>query len=103
MLGIQTSGMPLRQRVDLDDLAARTERYAGADLRDLFRRAGLFALRRSTESGSVTAENFEAALIESRASATPQMEREYEEMRAPLKQQGPLSQPIGFRPPGQSA
>ena len=36
---------------------------------------------------------------ESRASVTPEMEREYEERKSSLGQEGPLRQPIGFRPP----
>ena len=38
--------MPLAKDVDLDALARRTERFTGADLEDLVRRAGLTALRR---------------------------------------------------------
>ena len=63
--------MPLADDVDLDDLAARTERFTGADLEDLVRRAGLFALRESIESDKVTMAHFEQALDETRASVTP--------------------------------
>ena len=45
ILGIHTKGMPLADDVDLASLAARTERFTGADLEDLVRRAGLAALR----------------------------------------------------------
>ena len=38
--------MPLAKDVDLDALAAETERFTGADLEDVVRRAGLIALRR---------------------------------------------------------
>ena len=97
ILGIQTGAMPLGPDVDLDDLAARTERYTGADLQDVVRRAGLIALRRSHETAEVGAEDFEKALGESRASVTPEMEREYQEIKASLGQEAPLRQPIGFR------
>src|SRR3546814_9430979 len=45
IIGIHTSKMPLAEDVDLDSLARRTERFTGADLEDLVRRAGLCALR----------------------------------------------------------
>src|SRR3546814_10527674 len=46
ILAIQTQRMPLADDVDLDDLAERTDRFTGADLEDLVRRAGLVALRK---------------------------------------------------------
>jgi transitional endoplasmic reticulum ATPase len=42
---------------------------------------------------------FESALKESRASVTPEMEREYEELRSELKREGPRGRQIGFRAP----
>ena len=52
--------MPLAKDVDLDMLAERTERFTGADLEDLVRRAGLFALRGSIEATEVTMAAFRA-------------------------------------------
>jgi transitional endoplasmic reticulum ATPase len=100
ILSIHTEAMPLAEDVDLDDLAARTDRFTGADLEDLVRRAGLFALRQSIEAGHVTAEHFESALAETRASVTPEMEHEYEQMAARLKQEALAIDPIGFVGPG---
>ena len=37
---------PLADDVDLEDLARRTDRFTGADLEDLTRRAGLTVTRR---------------------------------------------------------
>src|SRR3546814_19484210 len=74
--------MPLADDVDLDDLAERTDRFTGADLEDLVRRAGLVALRKSLATETVTMADFDAALHESRASVTPEMEQEYEQMAA---------------------
>jgi transitional endoplasmic reticulum ATPase len=54
VLGIHTAKMPLAADVDLDDMAARSERFTGADLEDLVRRAGLFALRDSLGATQVT-------------------------------------------------
>src|SRR5690606_11535543 len=80
ILTIQTRSMPLGEDVDLDAIAARTERYTGADLADVVRRAGLLALRESLSAERVTAAHFEAALRETRPSVTPEMEPEYEQM-----------------------
>ena len=96
ILGIQTGKMPLAGDVDLDVIADRTERFSGADLEDVVRRAGLVALRRTVASTHVTMADFEKALTESRASVTPETEREYEQMAARLKQDATAIQPIGF-------
>jgi transitional endoplasmic reticulum ATPase len=100
ILSIHTKEMPLAADVDLDRLADRTERFTGADLEDLVRRAGLFALRQSIDTESVTATHFEKALEETRASVTPEMERDYEMMEAKLKQDALAIEPIGFVSPG---
>lgn len=100
ILGIHTARMPLGPDVDLDDFAGRTERFTGADLEDLVRRAGLHALRESLSIGQVGAKHFEAALEDTRASVTEDMEREYEAMEATLKQKALASSSIGFIAPG---
>jgi transitional endoplasmic reticulum ATPase len=100
ILGIHTRDMPLASNVDLDSLAVRTDRFTGADLEDLVRRAGLFALRESMEAESVTMAEFERALRETRASVTPEMEREYEQIEAHLKQEARSAGGIGFIHPG---
>ncbi len=101
ILKIQTAKMPLAADVDLEEVARRTERFTGADLEDVTRRAGLVALRRSLQSTEVTMADFESALTESRASVTPETERDYEQMAARLKQDATAVQPIGFISPGQ--
>ncbi|MEH3159413.1 MAG: hypothetical protein PGN08_11145 [Sphingomonas taxi] len=101
ILAIQTQKMPLDRDVDLDEVARRTERFTGADLEDVVRRAGLVALRRSLQSTHVTMADFEEALTESRASVTPEMERDYKQIAARLKQDAAAIQPIGFIAPGQ--
>ncbi|HJQ16790.1 MAG TPA: CDC48 family AAA ATPase [Allosphingosinicella sp.] len=100
ILGIHTADMPLAPDVDLDALAARTDRFTGADLEDLVRRAGMFALRESMEAKQVTMANFERALQETRASVTEEMEREYAEIEGTLKQEAFGSGGIGFVYPG---
>ncbi|MDB5682072.1 MAG: family ATPase, partial [Sphingomonas bacterium] len=101
ILAIQTAKMPLADDVDLDSMAARTDRFTGADLEDLTRRAGLIALRKSLDAKTVTMADFEAALGDSRASVTPEMERDYEQIAATIKQDAAALQPIGFIAPGQ--
>jgi transitional endoplasmic reticulum ATPase len=99
ILAIHTGKMPLADDVDLDDLAERTERFTGADLEDLVRRAGLVALRQSLSVEKVEHAHFEAAMEETRASVTPEMEREYEQIKTQLKQSAMRVEPIGFVSP----
>jgi len=101
ILGIHTKGMPLADDVDLDSIARRSERFTGADLEDLVRRAGLNALRGSIDAGTVTMAEFETALGETRASVTEEMEREYEQIQGSLKQDAhSATGGIGFVGPG---
>ena len=100
ILKIQTAKMPLAKDVDLDDIAAQTERYTGADLEDVVRRAGLVALRESLDTKAVTQAHFDKALLDSRATVTPEMEAEYEAMSSRLKQDAVSIQPLGFIAPG---
>jgi transitional endoplasmic reticulum ATPase len=100
ILGIHTEDMPLADDVDLDDMAARTDHFTGADLEDLVRRAGLTALRTSLDATVVSKADFESALKETRASVTPEMERDYEEIQSKLKQEAYRSGGIGFVTPG---
>ena len=96
ILGIHTRSMPLGDDVDLDALADRTHGYTGADLEDLVRRAGLQALREDLKVAQVPMRFFEAALRETRASVTPEMEREYEQLAEELKRESPRGKRIGF-------
>ncbi|MFW2831297.1 CDC48 family AAA ATPase [Sphingomonas sp. ID0503] len=99
ILDIHTARMPLASDVDLDALASRTERFTGADLEDLVRRAGLFALRSSLDVREVGQDHFESALEETRASVTADMEQEYQQMEARLMQDARSINPIGFVAP----
>jgi transitional endoplasmic reticulum ATPase len=100
IIGIHTAKMPLAGDVDLDSLARRTPRFTGADLEDLVRRAGLFALRNAMDASEVTMADFERALEETRASVTEEVEREYEQMQGRLKQDAMGAGAIGFVSPG---
>jgi len=101
ILAIHTKGMPLGDDVDLEKIAQRTERFTGADLEDLVRRAGLTALRRGLDTVKVTMDDFEVALGETRASVTPEMLEEYSRIQDTLKSDAtrPLGG-IGFVLPG---
>ena len=101
ILGIHTAKMPIGKDVDLDEVAERTERYTGADLEDLVRRAGLFALREGgNDVSEVNMVHFTQALNASRASVTPEMEEEYRTIESKLKQAAMLPQGMGFVLPG---
>ncbi|MEO6224409.1 MAG: CDC48 family AAA ATPase [Sphingomicrobium sp.] len=101
ILAIHTRNMPLGDDVDLESLAQRTERFTGADLEDLVRRAGLTALRRGLDTAKVEMSDFNAALTETRASVTPEMLEEYDRIQDTLKSEAtrPLGG-IGFVLPG---
>ncbi|MFY8195407.1 MAG: AAA family ATPase, partial [Novosphingobium sp.] len=68
ILGIHTRNMPLAGDVDLAQIARETERFTGADLEDVVRRAGLNAIRRAGGNvDQVNGEDFAQALEASRA------------------------------------
>ena len=97
ILGIHTGNMPLAKDVSLSKLAAETERFTGADLEDVVRRAGLTALHRAgADVQEVSMDDFTEALKDSRASVTPKMEQEYKKMRGELKKRAAEPMPIGF-------
>ncbi len=97
ILGIHTSAMPLADDVSLADVAAKTDRFTGADLEDVVRRAGLNALHREgAEVSEVNAADFAEALKDSRATVTSKMEAEYKKMRGELKKRAAEAMPIGF-------
>ena len=97
ILGIHTANMPLGDDVSLSEIAGETERFTGADLEDVVRRAGLNALKRGGgEVQHVSAIDFTEALKDSRATVTSKMEEEYKKMRGELKKRAAEVQPIGF-------
>jgi len=97
ILKIHTANMPLADDVDLTKIAAKTDRFTGADLEDVVRRAGLSAIRRSEGApDNVTAEDFQDALKDSRATVTAKMETEYKKMKGELKKRALEVRPIGF-------
>jgi len=103
ILGIHTARMPLAKDVDLGVIARDAERFTGADLEDVVRRAGLSAIRRAgADADQVTAKDFTEALADSRATVTPEMEAEYLRMKGELKKRAAEVNlaPLGFLAPG---
>jgi transitional endoplasmic reticulum ATPase len=97
ILGIHTRVMPLAADVDLAALAKATDRFTGADLEDVVRRAGMIAIRRSGgDVKEVSKQDFDEALEDSRATVTAEMEQEYARMKGELKKRAMEVQPIGF-------
>ncbi|HMO68027.1 MAG TPA: AAA family ATPase, partial [Novosphingobium sp.] len=97
ILNIHTGRMPLASDVDLGAIARETERFTGADLEDVVRRAGLIAIRKHGESAeAVDGSDFAEALKDSRATVTPEMEAEYAKMKGELKKRAMEVAPVGF-------
>ena len=93
--------MPLAADVDLAKVARATERFTGADLEDVVRRAGLIAIRRDGGNvQTVTGADFDEALADSRATVTAEMEDEYRAMQGELKKRAMEPGPLGFISPG---
>ena len=101
ILKIHTRNMPLAKDVDLAAIAKETDRFTGADLEDVVRRAGLVAIRaRGEKVKTVTAADFTEALADSRATVTAEMEAEYAKMKGELKKRAMEVAPVGFLAPG---
>ncbi len=103
ILKIHTRDMPLAKDVDLGGIAREAERFTGADLEDLTRRAGMNAIRaHGAKVKTVSADDFRRALADSRATVSPEMEAEYLKMRGELKKRAAAVNlnPIGFIAPG---
>jgi len=101
ILKIHTAKMPLAEDVNLAAIARETDRFTGADLEDVVRRAGLIAIRkRGAEVVQVTADDFADALEDSRATVTAEMEEEYKRMKGELKKRAMEVPAIGFIAPG---
>jgi transitional endoplasmic reticulum ATPase len=97
ILKIHTKDMPMEDDVDLDRLAEEARGYTGADLEDVVRRAGMLALRENLTIPKVPMRLFEQALKDTRASVTPEMEKEYEQMAESLRRENPRGRTIGFQ------
>ncbi len=87
ILKIKTETMPLDEGVSLESLVKKMNGYSGADIDSVVREAGLNALRRNPDSGSVTLGDFESAIKEIYPSITPEMVNWYENTQQRLREQ----------------
>ena len=81
---LHTKRMPLKN-ISLEELAEKTQGYAGADIEAICREAAIFALRESMEAKEITMKHFESALKKVRPSVTKEIEQEYEKMQEQFK------------------
>ncbi|WP_336135628.1 CDC48 family AAA ATPase [Natronomonas amylolytica] len=89
---VHTRNKPLADDVDIDDLAAKTDGYVGADIEAVCREASMAATRefinsvspeeaaQSVENVRITAEHFEDALDEVGASVDDETREQYEDI-----------------------
>ncbi len=80
ILKVHTKGMPLKS-VKIEDIAAKTEGYVGADLEAVCREAAMLALRKDIKAKQIIMADFEAALDVVRPSATKEIEQEYKDIK----------------------
>jgi len=85
ILKVHTRKMPLAKDVDLEDIARRTEGFAGSDLEALCREAAMMALRENLNSEYVRMRHFELALMRVKPTLTPEMMKYYERWRERIR------------------
>lgn len=73
---VHTKDMPLKS-VNIEQLAAKTEGYVGADIEAICREAAMLALRENMKADKVTMKHFENALNRVRPSVTKEIEKAY--------------------------
>jgi len=77
ILEIHSKKMPL-EKVDLKDLAKKTENYVGADLEALCREAAMIAVRKDKDAKKITMKDFNEALKHVKPSITTEDMKRYE-------------------------
>jgi len=77
---VHTKGMPIKS-VKLEDLAKKTEGYAGADIEGVCREAAIFALRENMDAKHIAMKHFERALDKVPPSVTKEIEKAYESLK----------------------
>ncbi|MGB9777999.1 MAG: CDC48 family AAA ATPase [Candidatus Bathyarchaeales archaeon] len=83
---IHTRNMPLSKDVSLEQLAALTKNYSGADIEALCREAAMHALRRDVNAKEVTLADFQEAMKRIGPSITPDMEKWYKGFMQQVRQ-----------------
>jgi transitional endoplasmic reticulum ATPase len=85
ILKVHTRSMPLAPDVDLNQLAALTEGYSGADLEAVCREAALSAARENMDADRVEWRHFMQALQKVAPSITDDLKREYDKIMKEFK------------------
>jgi transitional endoplasmic reticulum ATPase len=85
ILKVHTRSMPLAPDVDLNQLAALTEGYSGADLEAVCREAALSAARENMDADRVEWRHFMQALQKVAPSITDDLKREYDRIMKEFK------------------
>ena len=81
ILKVHTRGMPLSEDIKLDKIAQNTESYSGADLENLCREAGMFAIReKMNELDKIELKHFEMAMEKIKSTLSQQVIERYEQM-----------------------
>jgi len=78
---LHTKNMPLREDVDIKELANKTEGYVGADIANLCREAAVISLRQDMEAKDVAKVHFDEALEKVIPSITPDIEQSYKHLK----------------------
>jgi transitional endoplasmic reticulum ATPase len=79
IMNIHSRGMPL-EKIDLDDLAEKTEGYTGADIEALFREAAMIAIRENLETKKITLKHIEKAMQRVPPSVTKHQSEKYKQI-----------------------
>ena len=80
IFAVHTRKMPLAKDVKLEELAAKTEGYSGADIEAVCREAAMQALRENINAKAVRKKHFEQALKKVGPSLTKDTIKEYKEI-----------------------
>ncbi len=92
---VHTRKMTLAEDVDIDPLVTKTERYSGADVAAVCKKAGRLAIRENTEAVDVKMPHFLKAIDDTPPSISSRMEERYKEIAGQLREQK-MRAPIGF-------
>lgn len=95
---IHTKKMPLK-KVNLEELAEKTEGYAGSDIEGLCREAGILALRENIDANEVTMGHFIKAMESVRPSVDSDSIKYYESMKKGMEQRlgKKMEDVVGYR------
>lgn len=82
---VHTKKMVLAEDVDTVNLVALTDKYTGADIADICKKAGRYALREDLHAKNIRQRHFLKAISESGPSVTPDTMKYYEAIKGELR------------------